>query len=230
MRSKMRCGSLLALLCTAMLASAENPALRLDPSAELEKPGEKTVPDEAQKIAARGLAAFQKGDLPAAKKDFEKVLQLAPGNAPTMINLGLIEYRQKHYAEAQTLLTKTVRIAPEAGLAWLILGAIEYDQDKLDAALAALAQAVLLEPKDARTHHYLGVTIGKKGWYSGAEDEMRKAIELAPDYAEAHFNLAVFYLQRVPPAVELARRHYQKAIDLGAAPDAQIEKQIAGPK
>jgi Flp pilus assembly protein TadD len=73
------------------------------------------------------------------------------------------------------------------------------------------------------------VTVGKKGWYSAAEDEMRKAIELQPDYAEAHFNLAVFYLQRNPPAVELARRHYQKARDLGAAPDPDVEKRLNAP-
>ena len=74
------------------------------------------------------------------------------------------------------------------------------------------------------------MTIGRKGWYFGAEDEMRKAIELAPDYPEAHFNLAVFYLQRTPPAVELARRHYQKALDLGAAPDPQVAKSLAEPE
>jgi Flp pilus assembly protein TadD len=56
---------------------------------------------------------------------------------------------------------------------------------------------------------------------------MRRAIELDPEYAEAHFNLAVFCLQRQPPAVELARRHYQKALDLGAAPDPELETKLA---
>ena len=59
---------------------------------------------------------------------------------------------------------------------------------------------------------------------------MRKAISLEPEYAEAHFNLAVFYLQRNPPAVELARRHYQRALDLGAAPDPDVAKQLGEPK
>ena len=156
------------------------------------------------------------------------MLLLAPGNVPTTINLGLIEYREKRFGEAEALLKAATRTAPDSGLPWLILGVVEFEQNKLDAALAALAQAAYLEPKDARAHHYLGVVIGSKGWYSGAEEEMRKAIELEPDYAEAHYNLAVFYLQRVPPAVELARRHYQKSVDLGGAVDAELEKKIEG--
>ena len=39
----------------------------------------------------------------------------------------------------------------------------------------------------------------------------RKAIELDETYAEAHYNLAVLYLERQPPAIELARRHLAKS-------------------
>ncbi len=227
MTPRLVCALLLALGCTA---GAQAPKFRIGPSAELNQPGKMKAPEEAQKIANRALAAFSKNELDAARKDFLKVLELAPGNLPTLINLGLLEYRAKKYDDAEKLLKRVVRSEPESGLGWLILGVIYYDQNKLDASLAALAQAVYFEPKDARAHHYLGVTIGRKGWYLGAEDEMRKAIALAPDYPEAHFNLAVFYLQRTPPAVELARRHYQQARDLGAAPDPQVEKSLAETK
>lgn len=222
---------LAALLLTLPLpAGAQAPRFRVGPSIDLNAPGRKPVSDEAQQLAKKAMVAMAKGDLAAAKRDFQRVLTLAPDNVATTINLGLVAYRQKQYGEAERLLRKVVRTQPDAGLAWLILGVISYDQDKLDAALAALAQAALLEPKNATVHQYLGVTVGKKGWLSGAEDELRKAIELEPGYAEAHFNLAVFYLQRNPPAVELARRHYQKALDLGAAPDPDVAKSLAEPK
>lgn len=224
--ARLLCALLLAAACAS---SAQEPKFRIGPSSQISEPGGRQVSAEAQRIASRALAAFSKGDLAAARRDFAKVLELAPGNVPTTINLGLLEHRAKRFAEAEQLLKKALRAAPESGLAWLILGVVYYDQDKLDAALGALAQAAYLEPKDARAHHYLGVTIGRKGWYSGAEDEMRKAIALAPDYAEAHFNLAVFYLQRTPPAIELARRHYQQALDLGAAPDPQVAKHFVTP-
>ena len=219
---------LFALTLATAAFAADAPKFRLAPSQDIQEPGKKKVSDEAQALAKQATVAFANGKYAEAKKAFQKVLLLAPGNVPTTINLGLIEYREKRFGEAEALLRAATRTAPDNGLPWLVLGVVEFEQGKLDAALAALAQAAFLDPKNATAHHYLGVVIGSKGWYSGAEEEMRKAIELDPDYAEAHYNLAVFYLQRVPPATELARRHYQKSVDLGGAADADLEKKIEG--
>jgi Tfp pilus assembly protein PilF len=71
---------------------------------------------------------------------------------------------------------------------------------------------------------YLGVLARKRGWLDAAEDELRKAVELDENYAEAHFNLAMVYTERQPPAIELARRHYFRARALGAAADPDIER------
>jgi len=184
------------------------------------------LPSEAQKAQDDGVKAFEKGDLPVARKNFQKLLQLLPDNPVGLMNLGAVEVRLKLWNDAETHLKRVVRLQPDAAPAWLALGVLYCTQDKLDAALAALSQAVLLDPKNARAHNYLGVTVGKKGWYSGAEDELQKAVQLRPEYADAHFNLALFYLQRDPPAVELARRHYTRALELGAAPDPLIEKSL----
>jgi Tfp pilus assembly protein PilF len=53
-----------------------------------------------------------------------------------------------------------------------------------------------------------------------------KAIEINKDYADAHFNLAVIYATGVPPSKMLARKHYQKALELGAPPDSSLEKLV----
>ena len=222
---------LLACSCAARGAEGVNdPKFRLAPSVDLNEPGKKKASDEAQNLARRAVSAMNHGDLEGARANFLKVLEQVPDNVPTMVNLGLVEYRQKNYAEAETRLRIAVRLAPDSGLGWLILGVGQYDAGKYDHALASLAQAAVLEPKNAMVHHYFGVTLGQKGWYSGAEEEMRKALELDPGYAEAHFNLAVFYLQRNPPAVELARRHYQRALELGAARDPEVERDLTPPK
>ena len=216
------------LLVRGSIAAESKPGLGLGPSTEIQESGKRKISEEAQRLSKQAIAALNKGDAEAARRDFKKVLEIVPDNAPTLINLGLLEYRQKKYAEAETALTAATRSAPQSGLSWLALGVVQFEQGKLDGALASLAMSAYLEPKDARVHHYLGVVVGSKGWYSAAEDEMRKAIELAPEYAEAHYNLAVFYLERNPPATELARRHYQKSVDFGGAPDPALEKKIEG--
>ena len=132
-------------------------------------------------------------------------------------------------AEAEEHLKKAVRLDPTAQQAWLTLGIIDYQKDALDAGLAALSQAVYLDPRDPKAHLYLGILIRKRGWLAAAEDEMRKAIELDEKYAEAHFNLAVLYLEHQPPAVELARRHYYRALKLGAEPDAELDRALKKP-
>jgi tetratricopeptide (TPR) repeat protein len=197
----------------------------------LTEPGKKKVDVDVQRAFKAGNIAIGKGDLNSAREDFLKVLQAVPDSVPAMVNLGLVEYRAKNLEKAEGLLQNAVNMAPKSALGWLLLGIVQYDRSRYDFALASLAQAAVLDPKNPMVHQYLGVTIGQKGWYSGAEDEMRKAIELDPEYAEAHFNLAVFYLQRNPPAVELARRHYERALELGAAPDPDVERSLgATPK
>jgi len=190
----------------------------------------KPISPAVSKAAQSALTAFAKNDLETARKEFTRLLTLDPDNLTGLVNLGTVEYRLKHLPEAERLLKRAVRIEPEASMAWWTLGVVYCDQEKLDAALAALSQAVLLDPNNANAHNYLAVVVGKEGWTDGAEHEFQRAIELAPDSAEAHFNLALLYIQRDPPAVELARQHYHKAIALGAAPDSLIENALSESK
>jgi Flp pilus assembly protein TadD len=229
----MRRFGFLLLVAAAAAGLAADPAppvkFRLDPTPDLSEPEKKKVDVDVQRAFKEGNIAIGKGDLKTARESFLKVLQAMPDSVPAMVNLGLVEYRAKNLEKAEGLLQNAVNVASKSSLGWLLLGIVQYDRGRYDFALASLAQAAILDPKNPIVHQYLGVTVGQKGWYSGAEDEMRKAIELDPEYSEAHFNLAVFYLQRSPPAVELARRHYQRALELGAAPDPDVERSLATP-
>jgi len=208
-----------SLLCCLLAGSA--PAQEKNATA---------LSDDAKQALVKGMSQFQKGSLEEAAVSFREFLQLAPDNPTGLVNLGIIEFRLKHNEDAQTLLEKGTRLDPDSKTAWLTLGIVYYNAKQLDAALAALARAVQLDPSDATAHNYLAITIGAKGWRDGAERELERAIELKPGYAEAHFNLAISYLQHSPPAVELARRHYQQALDLGEAPDPLVEKTLQAGK
>lgn len=182
--------------------------------------------DELSALLKKGAAAMAANNADQARIAFLKASEIAPENPAAYSNLGLLEMRIGNFEAAEKYLKKAVRVAPELASAWLTLGVLQCARDQLDAALAALSQAVLLEPKNPKARNYLGVTISRKGWLSGADSEFRKAIELDPDYAEAHFNLALCSLQQNPPLLELARRHYQQALGLGAKPDPLVEKRL----
>lgn len=184
------------------------------------------VPTVARKAAGEGNAAFIRKDYDTARKAYQQVLDLVPDNLLGLLNLGVVEFSAGNSDAAEALLKKAVRIRIETAAAWLTLGIIYMDQDRFDEALAALSQAVLHDPRNARARNYLGVVIGRNGWIDGAQFELRRAVELDPSYADAHYNLAAFYLQDKPPSVELARRHYYRSLELGAPADSEIENKL----
>ncbi len=212
--------SIVAVLAGMSLGVAQ-PTSTPDPS--------KYVPDIARESAGEGNAAFSKGDYKGARRAYQRVLDLVPGNLVALVNLGLVEFRDGHPAEAEKYLKQAVRIRLETGAAWLTLGMIYFDQGRVEEAFAALSQAVLYDAANARAHNYLGVVLGRKGWMDGAEAELRRAVEIDPAARDAHYNLAVLYLQRKPPAIELARRHYFRSVELGGSADPAIEKTLSTP-
>jgi tetratricopeptide (TPR) repeat protein len=179
---------------------------------------------EVRQAFENGLAKFRAGQFEEAKQLFARVTELLPNYSGGWINLGSAEYRLNQLDDAENHLRKSVRLDPEVEQAWLTLGIIAYQKGELEAGLAALSQAVYLEPDNAHAHMYLGVLARKRGWFDAAVDELSKAVELDENYAEAHFNLAMVYAERQPPAIELARRHYYRALALGATPDADLDR------
>jgi len=70
----------------------------------------------------------------------------------------------------------------------------------------------------------------QKGMRLAAQTAFRKAIQLNPEYADAHQNLAISYLSQTPPLVELARYHYDKAVAAGWPRSEAFEKELESKK
>jgi len=222
------CAAVLGTLMFSAAAAPKPKAVPAKPAVPTEIADSTITQDHqtAQQLYEAAVRDFTAGHLDAAKALLQKVLAIAPENAPALINLALIAQRQQQDGDAEKFLRRVLQKDTQNATAWLLLGIRAYEQDKLDAALAHLAQSVLYAPQDARAHQYLGATLGRRGWYSAGEEELRRAVELDPKSADAHYNLAAIYMERVPPAVELARRHYQRALELGATPDEKLTERI----
>lgn len=176
----------------------------------------------------RAIAAMRAQQWKPARTAWEAVLKLEPDNAAALSNLGKVQYQLGDFSTARDSLEKATVLKPALVDSWLTLGQVYLELKAPMMAVSATTRGVAENPGDARSHNTLAIVLKRVGWTDGAEAELQKALDLDPDYSEAHFNLAVMYLERKPPALEMASRHYRRAKALGASPDALLEKQIRG--
>ena len=74
------------------------------------------------------------------------------------------------------------------------LAADHVANDRLELGLRELLLAERLDPRNPRIQHGLGIAYLQRGKVELAEQHMLEALEIAPDYQEARFNLAALYL------------------------------------
>ncbi len=194
------------------------------PEANLQNGFKPDVPTDLIDIAKQAKGNFDQGKYHAAERQYQELLTKSPNNLYSLSNLGVVYFRTGKLKAAELTLKKAVAIAPKDEFAHTTLGIVYYRQSKFDDALNELTKSLAINPKSAAAHNYLGITASQKGWQEAAEKEMLEAIAVKPGYADAHFNLAVIYATASPPSKELAKRHYTKATELGAEPDASLEK------
>lgn len=185
-----------------------------------------SVPEELVPLAKQAKTNFDAGKFRASEKLYDRILAKSPNNLYALSNLGAVYYRTGRLKAAELTLKKAVTLAPNDEFSRRTLGIVYYRQSKYDEAVTELTKALAINPKSFIAHNYLGITASEKGWQEAAEKEMLQALAANPDYVDAHYNLAVIYATNKPPAKELAKRHYSKAMELGAEANPSLEKLI----
>ncbi len=185
-----------------------------------------TVPPKFEAIAREAREFFERGQYPEAEELYQKILAEEPDNLYALSNLGVTQFRSGRLKAAEKSFKKATAINPRDSFSLATLGIVYYRQGRLDDAIDVLTRAIAINPKDAVAHNYLGITASQKGWQEAAEKELQSAIAINPNYADAHFNLAVVYAIAQPPSLEMARKHYKRATELGADPDPGLERLI----
>lgn len=181
-------------------------------------------PEAARRVAAEALKQYTQQQWNEAEKSFQEALRLDPQNVEYLNRLASVKTRLGKSAEASALLKESLQHQLENPTAWLLLGMNQLEEQQNEKAFASLVQAVLYDSKNAHAQNYLGIAAERNHWNDISEASLRKAVELAPNYADAQFNLAVYYLHLTPPLIEVARRHYQRALDLGTPRDPKIDE------
>jgi Flp pilus assembly protein TadD len=208
----------LALLKTAIPATA-NP--------DAEKKSISEMPAGTAELVASAQQHFAAQEFDAAEADYLKILDRDQNNGIALANLATIELQQGKLDDAEKHITAALVQTPDDAYNLSTLGYLKFRQEKYDDALKALSRAEQIDPNNPEIENYLGVTLSHQGQRKAAETALRRAIQLNPNYAPAHNNLAVIYLSQTPPLPQLARWHYQKALDAGQPRNPDLEKMLA---
>ena len=105
----------------------------------------------------------------------------------------------------------------------LIEGIALIRLQRYNESAALLIEIAKRNPRNAEVHATLGAAMMGAGFYDEARDMLEKAVRLDKNLPECHYNLAQLYAFIEPVSLRKARRHYRNALDLGVAPDPQLD-------
>src|SRR5262249_38531099 len=96
---------------------------------------------------------------------------------------------EKRPADAELLIRYLLQHYPDDPETWLLRGRLQFDLNNCAAAEGSLRRHLELSPASVNGNAQMGIVLLCLGKYGDALAPLQKALELKPDFAEAHFNL-----------------------------------------
>lgn len=142
---------------------------------------------------------------------YEQALRRRPDFLAGLIGLGQALEASGRGAEAVEAFRNATQATPDDAVSWRELGQIYVKQGKKTEAVAALEKSLQLDRESPEAHYALGLSWSQRDADPvRAEASFREAIRLAPDYSEAHMNLAILLFQS--QRVDEAEYHFERAL------------------
>jgi tetratricopeptide (TPR) repeat protein len=178
---------------------------------------------------ALGVFYEEQGRKDEALEQYLAALDLGLANSALGLNAGRMLREAGRASDAVVVLERAAASAPDSSLLQAELAAALQAAGQPERALEAYGRALELEP-DARTRallffHRANLLAGVQR-AGDAENDLREAVRLAPDLAEAHLNLGTLCARRgdlaaaatqLERAAQLAPRNVQAQVSLGMA-------------
>ena len=169
---------------------------------------------QARLAALFGAAvqAHQAGRIAEAELNYRKVLELNPGHAETLLNLGILSGQTGRSAEAASLLGRAVAARKNEPSFHRNYAVALRSVGRMDEAVAAWRKAIALAPAHAGAYNALGDLLRDMGRVDEAISLGRRSVALDPNDPVAHNNLGAAL--QVQDRLTEAAACYRRAIAL----------------
>jgi tetratricopeptide (TPR) repeat protein len=102
-------------------------------------------------------------------------------------------FKQKQYGQADQLLKQLTKDDKSLSGPWVTLGDVAVEQKNLEQAVSYYSEAILRNNKNVNAYMKLAQAQRMQGKFLNAQNTYAKALQMWPDFPEAHLNLAVLY-------------------------------------
>jgi tetratricopeptide (TPR) repeat protein len=152
-------------------------------------------------------AAFQLGAEPQSEADRAKAARAQYEQAFTLLQ------QQKSVEEALERLDRAIAYDPTFGDAYVLKSYVRLEVlPDIDEALSMARLAVQHAPQNPDSFYTLGLVLEKRQQYAEAEQAMRQALNVNPNYVDVYFSLGTLYADHLhdqPKSVEAFKRYLE---------------------
>jgi len=171
-------------------------------------------PKDARAYAGMGDVHMAMGYMDKAVKDYRRAVAAAPTNAEFYVKLATALEQSGNIEESRETTARAIELAPDNPDVLYMQGRTLFADGMMEQAQDLFERAVYLRPERSGYHDHLGLVYVKLGdmasdlaekspWYRKALMAHKRAVELDPASADAHYNMANAYarLGRVNEAI-----------------------------
>ena len=180
--------------------------------------------DPSDEYISLGLACLKKDQIDDAISNFNKAIELDPGNAAIYVVRGNAYHCLDQLDNAISDYNKAIEINPDLAAAYHDRGILYQNQGKFDKAISDYSRVLELNPDDAllgAAYRTRGLAYYSKGKYGEALSDYDKAVEFDPENANVYFYQGLIYFYE--GKFKTARRKFNKTIALN--PEAAIAQE-----
>jgi Tfp pilus assembly protein PilF len=173
-----------------------------------------------------GATYIKKKDIPQAIEEINRAVALEPEAVEPHAILALLYFSQEKLSEAgkeyERALQNAAKLEPKNISIYKSLGILYLQQKNFKSAEETFLSIIGISPADFEAHFYLANTLDEQKKKDAAEIELKKVLELKPDYHQALNYLGYLYVEENKNLAE-AEKMIRKALELEPQNGAYVD-------